>query len=400
MADELKLPDLAPQTFEEIFRSLRDGIPAYSSNWTDYNPSDPGITLLQLFAWIASGTYYRINRVPDECYRNYLLMAAGTPEQGVPAALKRAQSDVIWQGGKRLQLGAATVPLDPAYIALLHYLSSIAGERVPAAELHEVGLRFWSSRYRAVTADDFEALAVECTASVASWAAAEKVARAFAADRGGLVEVTIVSGYIPQYQGASSPPTPADPGVIAIARTVLVRPGGAVLKGYEKLVYAVGAYLAPRRLIGTPLRVRAVRYTPLVASADLVVAEGFDPAAVLAEASALITRLVDPITGGPSGDGYPYGRALTGEDLVTALRDLDGVDRSQPVNASVKILSGTRVGSARIGLDTVVAAPGTAFELPALLSVTVRAMRSTWTIEVGVHAVIGLDTRLPPAGGA
>jgi hypothetical protein len=400
VADELKLPDLAPQTYAEIFTSLRDGIPAYSSNWTDYNASDPGITLLQLFAWIAGGTYYRINRVPDEAYRNYLLMAAGTTAQGVTAALVKAQNNCIMKGQIRLQLAGGPVPYDPGYIQLLSYLASIAGRSVGAAELREAGIRFWSSRYRAVTAEDFAALAVSCTASVSLaqtpiWAS-QKVTRAFAANRGGLVEVTLVSGYQPQYLPLMTPPIPVDPGMVAFNIVRAVAPTYSSLSGWVLLTYAVSAFLAPRQLIGTPVTVRMVRFTPLVASIDLVVAQGVDPAGVLAAASSIITALVDPLTGGPSGEGYPYGRTLTAEDLVTALRGLAGVDPSQPVNAAVTLLTGTRVGSAAIGSSTVVAVPTSGFELPGLMALTIRALRSTWMIEVGVHCRIGVDTRLPP----
>ena len=36
--------------FEEIYRELRARIPRYNPEWTNFNDSDPGITLLQLFA--------------------------------------------------------------------------------------------------------------------------------------------------------------------------------------------------------------------------------------------------------------------------------------------------------------------------------------------------------------
>src|SRR5215813_13997008 len=36
--------------------------------WTEHNVSDPGITLIELFAWMTEMTIYRLNRVPDKLH--------------------------------------------------------------------------------------------------------------------------------------------------------------------------------------------------------------------------------------------------------------------------------------------------------------------------------------------
>lgn len=46
----------------------------YCPEWTDYNLSDPGITLIELFAWMTELITYRLNRVPDKNYINFLNM--------------------------------------------------------------------------------------------------------------------------------------------------------------------------------------------------------------------------------------------------------------------------------------------------------------------------------------
>lgn len=45
-------PVLDDRTFEQIFAELRNRIPVYTPEWTDYNESDPAVTLLQLFAYL------------------------------------------------------------------------------------------------------------------------------------------------------------------------------------------------------------------------------------------------------------------------------------------------------------------------------------------------------------
>ena len=58
--------------FEEIYRELRSRIPRYNPAWTNFNDSDPGITLLQLFSWLAEMTYHRMGQMPR---KNYLKFA-------------------------------------------------------------------------------------------------------------------------------------------------------------------------------------------------------------------------------------------------------------------------------------------------------------------------------------
>ena len=40
--------------------------------WTDHNVSDPGVTLIELFAWMTDQLVYRLNRVPDRHYVKFL----------------------------------------------------------------------------------------------------------------------------------------------------------------------------------------------------------------------------------------------------------------------------------------------------------------------------------------
>ena len=47
-------------------------IPRYAPEWTNHNPSDPGITLIELAAWMTDLLIYRLNQVPDKNYVAFL----------------------------------------------------------------------------------------------------------------------------------------------------------------------------------------------------------------------------------------------------------------------------------------------------------------------------------------
>ena len=70
----LKPPNLDDRTFQDIVDEARARIPAYIDGWTDHNASDPGITLVELFAWMTEMILYRQNQVPDRLYVKMMAM--------------------------------------------------------------------------------------------------------------------------------------------------------------------------------------------------------------------------------------------------------------------------------------------------------------------------------------
>jgi Baseplate J-like protein len=65
-------PNLDDRTWQDIVNEAKALIPKYTPEWTDHNLSDLGITLIELFAWIAEQIIYRLNRVPDKNYIKFL----------------------------------------------------------------------------------------------------------------------------------------------------------------------------------------------------------------------------------------------------------------------------------------------------------------------------------------
>ena len=61
-------------------------IPRYTPEWTDWNESDPGVTLIELFAWLAESIGYRLNQAPERCLLTFLDVLGITPEPARPAS--------------------------------------------------------------------------------------------------------------------------------------------------------------------------------------------------------------------------------------------------------------------------------------------------------------------------
>jgi len=67
-------PNLDDRRFDDIVDEAIRLIPQYCPEWTNFNKSDPGITLVELFAWMTEMVLYRLNRVPDLNYLAFLNM--------------------------------------------------------------------------------------------------------------------------------------------------------------------------------------------------------------------------------------------------------------------------------------------------------------------------------------
>jgi uncharacterized phage protein gp47/JayE len=64
--------NLDDRTFDDIVAEAIRLIPRYCPEWTNHNTSDPGITLIELFAWMTEMTLYRLNKVPEKTYLSLL----------------------------------------------------------------------------------------------------------------------------------------------------------------------------------------------------------------------------------------------------------------------------------------------------------------------------------------
>lgn len=125
----LPAPVLDDRSYDELITELRGRIPVYTSEWTDLGASDPGITLLELFAFLGENLLYRFNQIPDAT-RMWLLRLLQVPprparsSRGLVAFSPRSPTSTIAavvEKGSSVRAGAvpfevgqdvAVVPLD------------------------------------------------------------------------------------------------------------------------------------------------------------------------------------------------------------------------------------------------------------------------------------------------
>ncbi len=83
----LPVPGLDDKTFNEIVDEARSLIPRYYPEWTDHNVHDPGITFIELFAWLAEMQIYQLDQITDRNYKKFLKLLNYYPSDIQPASV-------------------------------------------------------------------------------------------------------------------------------------------------------------------------------------------------------------------------------------------------------------------------------------------------------------------------
>ncbi|TCK22867.1 baseplate J/gp47 family protein [Pseudonocardia endophytica] len=81
----IPVPDLDDRTWAQLVDDVRALIPKYAPQWTDHGPSDLGMTLVELFAWLVEGLTFKLNQVPEKNYAAFLDLLGITRRPATPA---------------------------------------------------------------------------------------------------------------------------------------------------------------------------------------------------------------------------------------------------------------------------------------------------------------------------
>jgi hypothetical protein len=92
----LPSPRLDDRTFDQLVADAIRILQQKGKDWTDLTPSDPGIVLLELFAYLTEVMLFRLNRLPEKAYIEFLRLLGVTIQPpsaaGVDLVFKRKRS--------------------------------------------------------------------------------------------------------------------------------------------------------------------------------------------------------------------------------------------------------------------------------------------------------------------
>ena len=58
-------PQLDTRSYQDLVDEALARIPIHNPEWTNFNESDPGVTLIELFAFLTESLLYRANQIPE-----------------------------------------------------------------------------------------------------------------------------------------------------------------------------------------------------------------------------------------------------------------------------------------------------------------------------------------------
>lgn len=103
----LPLTNLDTRRWADLVEEARMLIPRYAPAWTDHNLHDPGISIVELLAWLVEQDLYRANRVPERHRRKFLGLLGMAPYPPQPAQVALTFELVQGQAALELPQGLA-----------------------------------------------------------------------------------------------------------------------------------------------------------------------------------------------------------------------------------------------------------------------------------------------------
>ncbi len=74
----LPAPALDNRRYQDLLNEALARIPVHTPEWTNYGPADPGVTLIEVFAFLTENLLYRTNQIPER-NRSKFLQLLGVP---------------------------------------------------------------------------------------------------------------------------------------------------------------------------------------------------------------------------------------------------------------------------------------------------------------------------------
>lgn len=128
-------PILDNRSYQQLRDELVRRIPVYAPEWTDHNPSDPGITLIELFAFLGENLLFRFNQIPESSKLAYLRLLripllAAAPARALVAMTSTEAAGALVEAGAEVRAGA--LPFETLTEVRVWPVSIVAAAKIAA----------------------------------------------------------------------------------------------------------------------------------------------------------------------------------------------------------------------------------------------------------------------------
>jgi len=310
-AEPVYLTGLDDRSFDELVREALALLPIHAPEWTNHNPSDPGITVLELLAYFTEMLLFRLGRVSRDSKLAFLRLL--TADDAHADEWRSLQSGTI----SEIETAIASAVRELAHVDC------------------------------AVTADDFEQLALQAMREAKMEA--------------GAVRVLCVPEFDFECAGAAKKSGVDHVSIVVAPRIRL--PDGEL----RMLLQAIRDFLQTRALLTTRLHVVEARYLHVAISVAVIPRSGYLHEDVArGVVAALQQHFGSDVDETPQAQDWPFGRAFYLNEVVEVVDRLEMIDWVENV--------------------TLLKLAETAEDL--------ASPQSMVGVQLGAHSTIGEDTRI------
>ena len=100
----ITVPSIDNRTYQELLDEALARIPVHNPQWTNFNRSDPGVTIVEVFAFLAESLLYRSNQIPERNRRKFLSLL------NVPVKQASCARGIVSFANERGPLQVLTLP--------------------------------------------------------------------------------------------------------------------------------------------------------------------------------------------------------------------------------------------------------------------------------------------------
>src|SRR5512134_1488940 len=81
----ITVPSLDDRRYSQWLQEALSRIPVHTPEWTNFNKSDPGVTIVEVFAFLAENLAYRSNLIPERNRLKFLSLLGVPLDPGTTA---------------------------------------------------------------------------------------------------------------------------------------------------------------------------------------------------------------------------------------------------------------------------------------------------------------------------